>query len=196
MIRRADRERLGRMEPGQDLVAAGYIGETGVLAIVRRKREELLSWFSPDYLEAIDTEQVTAPEFSREEWEALGATEYERTGEGGIMTALWTLSGTYQTGMSIELRAIPVRQSTIEVCERYGLNPYRLWSGGCAVLAADNGGRLVRELQARGIKAAVIGHVVPGPRKEICFGGECGCMERPKPDEIYRVLPEFAGSLV
>lgn len=191
MIRRTDRERLGRMEAGEDLVAAGYIGETGAAAIARMKEQELLSWYTEDYIKKIQTADRRLEEMSRQDWEALGATEYEMAGEGGIFTALWTLSGTYQKGLSVELREIPVRQSTIEICERYNLNPYRLWSGGCAVLAAENGGRLVRRMKELGIDGAVIGYVRNGAEKEILCGGEKGCLERPRPDEIYRVLPDF-----
>lgn len=190
MIRRTERERLGWMAPGEELVVAGYIGETGAAAIANAREQELLAWFTSDYIKTIQREDRSAAELSREDWEALGATEYEMTGEGGIFTALWTLSGTYQKGISIDLLSIPVRQRTIELCERYGLNPYRLWSG-CALLVAENGGRLVRQLKKMGIDGTVIGCVCPGAAKEIWCRGEAGCLERPRPDEIYRVLPEF-----
>ena len=42
-------------------------------------------------------------------------------------------------GFEVDLYRIPVRQETIEVCERYELNPYRLLSSGCVLAAADNG---------------------------------------------------------
>ena len=190
MIRRTERERMGRMVPGEELVVAGYIGETGAAAIARAREKELLAWFTRDYIRAIQEEDRLAAELSRRDWEALGATEYEMTGEGGIFTALWALSATYQKGISVELPSIPVRQKTIELCERYELNPYRLWSG-CALLVADNGGRLVRQLKKMGINGAVIGCVLPGATKEICCRGETGCLERPRPDEVYRILPGF-----
>ena len=134
MIRKIDREKLGRMELGQDLVAAGYIGELGTAAIARAKQEELLQRFSKEYFNQFLIKTETDGKLTWENAERLGATEFEMTGEGGIFTALWTLSGTYHTGISIDLRAIPVRQSTIELCERYELTPYRLWSSNCAVM--------------------------------------------------------------
>ena len=191
MIRKIDREKLGRMELGQDLVAAGYIGELGTAAIARAKQEELLQRFSKEYFNQFLIKTETDGKLTWENAERLGATEFEMTGEGGIFTALWTLSGTYHTGISIDLRAIPVRQITIELCERYELTPYRLWSGNCAVMVSDNGGRLAARFREQGIWAAVIGQTAPGAAKEIRYGDEMGCMERPRPDEIYRVLPDF-----
>ncbi len=191
MIRPINREKLGRMEPGQDLVTAGYIGELGAAAIAREKETELLNWFTRDYLRRIQTIENPAALPSWEEFRELGATEYEAVEEGGILTALWTLSGTYHRGMSVNLRAIPVRQRTIEICERFELTPYRLWSGNCGVLVTDNGWRLAERLKAKGVYAAVMGRVEAGALKEICYGDETGCMERPRPDEVYRILPDF-----
>ena len=44
----------------------------------------------------------------------------------------------------------------------FELNPYRLYSENCVLLAADSGSRLVRELKQAGIPAAVIGWAEKG----------------------------------
>lgn len=191
MIRSTNREKLGQMKAGQDLVVAGYIGEIGTEAIAIARKGELLQWFSEDYYKKFYIKTETHQQLSWEMAESLGATEFEMTGEGGIFTALWTLSATYHKGITIDLRAIPVRQSTIELCERYELTPYRLWSGNCAVMVSDNGWRLAERFKDLGIEAAVIGRTAAGAGKEIRYGGEIGCMERPRADEIYRVIPNF-----
>lgn len=133
------------------------------------------------------------PAACRPDWEALGATEWEEAGEGGIYTALWNLSGAYGTGFSVDLRKVPVKQGTIEVCERFGLNPYRLLSDGCVVLVSDNGGGLVRCLEAEGTAAAVVGEVRAGIAREITYGEVRGFMERPREDEFRRLERAFAG---
>lgn len=191
MIRPTNREKLGQMKAGQDLVAAGYIGEIGTAAIAQSRQEELLQWFSEDYYKKFYIKTETHQQLSWEAAKSLGATEFEMTGEGGIFTALWTLSATYHKGIAIDLRMIPIRQSTIELCERYELTPYRLWSGNCAVMVSDNGWRLAERFKELGIEAAVIGQIAAGAAKEIRYGGEIGCMERPRADEIYRVIPDF-----
>lgn len=82
--------------------------------------------------------------------------------EGGILAALWIISGAYEQGISFELRKIPVAQETIEICELFDLNPYRLSSGECLLMAVENGGDAVKLLSEAGIPSAVIGKVEKG----------------------------------
>ena len=102
-------------------------------------------------------------------WKSLGATEWEPAGEGGILTAIWNLTGAYETGVEFYLRQIPIRQETVEVCERLELNPYRLYSQGCILLTAENGGQLVRALAEKNIPAQVIGRVIH--KRDACERG-------------------------
>ena len=184
-MRRIERESRGTMRPGQDLVAAGYAGLAGSCRIAEERTEELKRWFSASYIEELRKgDSVTA---CKAYWTAIGASEWEEAGEGGIYTALWNLSGAYMLGFTVDLRKIPVKQGTIEICERYGLNPYRLLSDGCIVLAADNGGRLVERLTADGVAAAVIGCVRGGITREVTYGDVRGFMERPREDELARL---------
>ena len=128
-----------------------------------------------------------SPEF----WRSCGAAEWEPAGEGGILTAIWNLTGAYETGVKFYLRQIPMRQETVEVCERLELNPYRLYSRGCVLLTADNGGQLVRILAEKHIPAQVIGRVNKGIAREMIVQEGRGFLERPQPDEITKVIPDF-----
>lgn len=191
-MRQIERESRGIMKPGQDLVVAGYAGLEGSRRIARAREQELLHWFSGEYIrqmqELADVELDTDPDC----WRKLGASEWEEVGEGGIHTALWNLSGAYMTGFEVNLHLIPVKQETIEVCERYDLNPYDLYSSNCMLLVADNGGHLVKALAERGIPAECIGVVNRGIKREICYGEVHGFMDRPKKDELYRILDQEA----
>jgi len=75
-----------------------------------------------------------------------------------------------------------------EICERYDLNPYRLFSTGCLLFSADNGGDLVHALKEQGIHAAVIGKVTGGIKRIIDHGESVGYLDRPSEDELYKVL--------
>lgn len=188
MMRRIEREPKGSLRPGQDLVVAGYPGREGARRIAAAREKELLAWFSKEYIEAMQRADEITVNDDAVPWQSLGAAEWEEVGQGGIYTALWNLSGAYRTGFEVDLRRIPVRQETIEICERYDLNPYRLLSSNCMVAAADNGGRLAEELSRLGLPAAVIGRVNEGIKREICYGQVRGFMERPREDEVYRGL--------
>ena len=176
------------MEPGQNLVVAGYAGYAGTVEIVRQKHGELLTWFTESYLDRIMENEDGTLSGNLERWKAFGATECAPAGEGGILSALWNLSGAYMTGIEFSLRQIPVKQETIEVCERYNLNPYRLYSDGCLLFVTDNGGEMVLSLEREGIHAAVIGRVTEGIGRIIRHGESTGYLDRPAEDEIHKVL--------
>lgn len=174
------------MRAGQDLVAAGYAGLAGTSILIKARRQELECRFAADYLTEL------AEQWTPAVWDiSVGAAEGEPVGEGGILTAIWHLTGAYRLGAEFSLRRIPIRQGTIEICEIWGLNPYRLYSAGCWLLTADNGGRLVQSLEGQGIAAAVIGSVTPGIARVISDGGERGFLNRPQPDELERVFPTW-----
>lgn len=192
-MRKIVRDNTGRMEAGHDLVVAGFSGARGAALIAGAKKEELLSRFSESFLEQAAGREETPLPSGAEYWLRLGASEYEPVGEGGILNALWNLTGAYGLGMEFSLRAIPLRQETVEICEEYGLNPYRLYSENCAVLAAPNGGRLAERLKKEGIEAAVIGRIKKGIAREIVSNEGVGYLERPQEDELKKILPGFFG---
>lgn len=208
---RADRERDemkpvirdngGSMRPGQDLVIAGYVGRAGARKIAEARENELRQWFSNDYIKQIKEYQEVELTGNLEQWREFGATECEPVGEGGVYAALWNLSGAYEVGIEFQLLQIPVKQSTVEVCERYDVNPYRLYSENCVLLVGDNGGHLVNALEEQKIPAVVIGRVNPGIKREIYhrkpFSSSVeeteeirGFLDRPKKDELLKVVPD------
>ena len=190
MMRKIERENTGLLQAGQDLVVAGYAGLAGTVKLAEAAKEELSRWFSDEYMEEIADAAPLCP-VSPEFWRSCGAAEWEPAGEGGILTAIWNLTGAYETGVEFYLRQIPMRQETVEVCERLELNPYRLYSWGCVLLTADNGGQLVRILAEKHIPAQVIGRVNKGIAREMIVQEGRGFLERPQPDEITKVIPGF-----
>lgn len=190
MMRKIERENTGLLQAGQDLVVAGYAGLAGTVKLAEAAKEELSRWFSDEYMEEIADAAPLCP-VSPEFWRSCGTAEWEPAGEGGILTAIWNLTGAYETGVEFYLRQIPMRQETVEVCERLELNPYRLYSWGCVLLTADNGGQLVRILAEKHIPAQVIGRVNKGIAREMIVQEGRGFLERPQPDEITKVIPDF-----
>ena len=189
MMRKIERENTGLMRAGQDLAVAGYAGLAGTLALAEARSQELSLFFSDEYMEKIaGCRTLILEKRDAAFWRGLGASEWEPAGEGGILTAIWNLSGAYETGVEFSLRKIPLRQETVEVCERLELNPYRLYSEGCYLLAADNGGQLVEKLAGEGIFAQVIGRVKDGLAREMIVQDGRGFLERPQPDEMWKVL--------
>lgn len=188
-MRRIEREPhgRGRFVPGQDLVAAGCIGKAGVLAAMEKKKEALEARFHSGFLDRLKTAAERPLDLPREFFEDPGVTEWEYVEEGGILAALWNISGAYEQGISFSLLKIPVSQEIIEVCELFDLNPYRLRSGQCVLMVSDHGWDLAERLRDMGIEAAVIGKVERGIARKMTGLGSTGFLERPQPDEVWKL---------
>lgn len=180
------------VKPGDVLVVAGSVGQIGGRVLLEAEKKLLSSWFSPEYIDRIlqnwEEQPVEAALFQRKYKEAFGIHGVQPVEEGGILRAVWELSGRYNVGVSFSLPSIPVRQWVIEVCEHCEANPYRLWSGNCLLLAAEHGWQMAQTLKAWGIEAEVIGAVEDGIARKICHDEEIGYLERPREDELYRLL--------
>ena len=107
--------------------------------------------------------------------------------EGGIFGALWEMAEASGVGLEIDIKKIPIRQETVEVCEFFGINPYQLISSGCMLMAAEDGNMLVRELEKAGIPATIIGKATEGNDRVLINADEQRFLEPPKTDELYKV---------
>ncbi|MCI8464691.1 MAG: hypothetical protein HFI63_02345 [Lachnospiraceae bacterium] len=176
------------MKPGQDLVIGGFIGLEGTIYAARQLEGRLRKTLPQDLLDAAkDFRNYLKRSPEAAVARRHGEIAMQEVREGGIFAALWDMAEQYQTGFTIFLRKIPVRQETIEICEALELNPYGLLSGGCALLAADNGNDLLWELEEEGICGAVIGKATDSNDRLILNGGKRRYLNRPEPDEIEKL---------
>jgi hydrogenase expression/formation protein HypE len=112
--------------------------------------------------------------------------------EGGLLQGLWELAEASQVGFSIYQSVIPVLAETRQICTVFHVNPLRLMSSGCLLIAADKqkSGLIVRQLRRKKIPASIIGRFTSRNmgRKLVRDDGtrvEIGAQER---DELYRVI--------
>ena len=187
-MRKIEREPNGAgiFRPGQDLVVAGTVGKNGVKAALSAKEKEISARFPEWFVKRIREQADKKSELTPEMLNACGAGEWEEISEGGVLAALWAISGAYEQGISFELRKI-------EICELFDLNPYRLSSGECLLMAVENGGDAVKLLSEAGIPSAVIGKVEKGIARKMVGIGTTGFLERPAPDEIRKLTDAASG---
>ena len=171
-----------------DLVVAGTVGREGAAMLATEYAKRLEERYAPSYIEAakhlFDDGSMTAVADILQEKEVIAVHDVR---EGGIFAALWEMAAAAYVGLSIDLRNIPIKQHTIEVCEYFNLNPYMLRSGGTLLLACANGARIVEQLKNVGVEAAVIGQTTSGNDRLICYDDEARFLEPPKMDEYYKV---------
>ncbi len=173
-------------KPGQDLIMTKWIGLEGTVALVGEKLTQLETRYPLQLLEqAADFEKHLS--IIEEAATAIksGATAMHVVREGGIFGALWEFAQRSGVGLVVDLKRIPVKQETIEVCEFFDINPYELLSGGSLLIAADNGMDIVAALQQQGIEAAIIGKVNDSNDRVVINGEEKRFLESAKHDEFY-----------
>lgn len=117
----------------------------------------------------------------------LPETAYGFSGSGGIFRTLWELLRQHKTGAAFSQARIPIAQQTVEICEFYALNPYRLSSEGCAVCLSDCGHRLCALAEEKGLPAAVIGYTEKGAAIRRTDGDEVAYLRKPELEELLRL---------
>lgn len=171
-----------------DLVVAGTVAREGAAMLAAEYAKRLEERYAPSYIEAakhlFDDGSMTAVADILQEKEVVSVHDVR---EGGIFAALWEMAAAANVGLSIDLKNIPIKQHTIEVCEYFNLNPYMLRSGGTLLLACANGARIVEQLKNAGVQAAVIGQTTAGNDRLIRYDDEARFLEPPKMDEYYKV---------
>lgn len=171
-----------------DLVVAGTVGREGAAMLAAEYAGRLEERYAPSYIEAakhlFDDGSMTVVADILQEKEVISVHDVR---EGGIFAALWEIAAAANVGLSIDLKNIPIKQHTIEVCEYFNLNPYMLRSGGTLLLACTNGARIVEQLKNAGVEAAVIGQTTSGNDRLIHYDDEARFLEPPKMDEYYKV---------
>ena len=93
-------------------------------------------------------------------------------------------------GLLIDLRKIPVKQETIEICNYFDINPYELISSGSMLMASKDGNKLKLELERIGIEATIIGKCTDNNDRVLINGENKRFLEPPKTDELYKVICE------
>lgn len=175
--------------PGMDVIVTKWIGLEGTSIIAKEKEEALLTRYPKalvDTAKGFDAFLSVLPEAAIAV-EAGVAAMHDVT-EGGIFGALWEMAESSGVGLEIDLKKLPIRQETVEVCEFFGINPYGLISSGSMLMAASDGNGLVRALAAEHIPAVCVGKVTAGNDRVVLSGEERRFLEPPKADELYKVV--------
>lgn len=170
-----------------DIVMSKWTGLEGTAVLAGEKEADLLERFP---VRLVDKAKKCEEYLSIASEAAIalksGVYAMHDVRSGGIFGALWELSRKIDVGLTVNLKQIPIRQETIEICEFLGLNPYELLSGGSLLMVTENGGKLKAELENAGIFASVIGRTNGTNDKIIVNQDETRYLTMPAADEIYK----------
>lgn len=175
-------------KPDSDIVLVRPVGIEGTLRILGEKEEWLSGRFVKAFINPIKDWQKQI--FSVKEIQKAisgGADAVHQISDGGILAGLWDLTESAGLGMEVSMKRFLIRQETIEFCEYLKLNPYQLASAGSVLVTCPDGEAIVREMNALGAEAAVLGRTTKGNDRVILNGEERRFLDRPMPDEILKL---------
>lgn len=190
-LARAPKDQEWYREParaGQDIVLTKWIGLEGMLRIAAERENELKEWFAPSFLSQVCSYREAI--FAVHEIDvakAEGVSVMRQITDGGVFAALWNLAKEADRGLEVDIKKMSIRQETIEICERYRLNPYQLTSAGTMLMVTDDGEGLADALRRNDIEASVIGRFTDNNDKIIKNGDEVRYIDRPAPDELMKI---------
>ncbi len=176
-----------------DIIITGYAGFDGSLSIYENEEynREILEQYNSCFFGVFKTGRNLI-ENERLGMKALFG-KYKEKGlaedcsDGGVLKALWNILKLNKKGASYSQRLIPVMQQTIEICELYELNPYRLDSESCKVWLTDNSGEIISMANSIGLPAVIIGYTEKGLAIKRVDGSETAYLLRPKSDELLKM---------
>lgn len=174
-----------------EIVQCGNIGISGMLQILNEKEKELKQTFAMTFLEQIRAHEKNL--FGMWEHELANMANIAAIypmGEGGIFATFYEIAKETGAGLAIDMKKILVLQETIEVCERFRMNPYQMSSTGAFLLLCEQGDVLVDCLHNIGMEASVIGRTTKNADKIMYNGEDVRYVDRPASDEIYKIFKE------
>ncbi|MBQ6468608.1 MAG: hypothetical protein IJJ50_00960 [Lachnospiraceae bacterium] len=173
-----------------DILVTRWIGLSATVRLVSEKREPLRTRFPESFLRMADSLSQWIPADTMKETELArkyGEYVYE-LGNGGIFAGLWRSAEMLGCGIHADLRSIPIRQETVEFCEFFDLNPYRLESFGAALIFAHDGSKMLEILEESGIPAVRIGRTTDGNDRILRNEDRVMYLTKPQPDEIKKII--------
>lgn len=174
--------------PGMDIVATKWIGLEGTGILAKEKEAELRSRYAQPFIDKAKTfSQMMSIIPEAAVAASSGAGAMHDVSEGGVFGALWELAESAGVGLEIDLKKIPIRQETVEICEYFDVNPYKILSGGCLLIATEDGNGLVMELEKANIPAVIIGKATDGNDRVLLNEDERRFLETTQTDELHNI---------
>lgn len=175
------------VKPGQDIVITKYIGLEGTYLLAAEYADKIAGKLPLHFVDAALSFKDDLSVIKEAVAAANHASYMHAVTEGGIFAALWNLGELSKKGLTVDLKKIPIRQETVEICEIFKLNPYQMMSAGALLIVTEDGEGLVDGLMSQGISATVIGRITDTNDRIVINEDETRYLDLPKPDEIFSV---------
>jgi len=175
--------------PGDSIILTKWAGVEGTAIIAGEKESELVGQVGKEAVEkakklissiSVVKEGLIAAEF--------GASAMHDVTEGGVLGALWEMAHASNVGIVVYEDKVPIKEETLSIAKYFGIDPLKLISSGCMLIACKDGEGLVEKLESNGIKATIIGKVTEDKKCLLVTPDGTHEIEQPGPDELYKVV--------
>lgn len=112
--------------------------------------------------------------------ELLQGGIYHPVADGGVFGALWELCEVLGCGCEVDAAAIPIEQSTVEVCELLDVSPYQMRGDGAYIA-------VLSEEAAACSQGRIIGRITSSNSRLITVGEEKRFLEPNRTDTFFSV---------
>lgn len=168
-----------------DIIMTKQIGISGTVAIAKEKYMELKEKFQISYIKrALNLENRMDIRKEAAIGRQFNVRVMHDLSRGGIYAGLWQLAEKTGKGIEVLMDKIRINQETIELCEPYGINPYKMMSNGALLMVCENGENVIAELTKQRIEAEIIGRLTDNNDKVILKNEDRRYIEPPKKDEL------------
>ena len=106
-----------------------------------------------------------------------------RCGDDGVFGALWHMTAASHIGMHLDVRQVPLRQESIELCNMFDLNPYRVRSSDCMILTSGCGARtaeIINKVSGGKLPCVIAGYTLKGKEKLLINRDEVQYLTKPE----------------
>lgn len=183
--------------PGNHLIMTKSVGIEGTTVLAADFAPELRPKIGGKLLRRAKTlrHSISVVDDALTAMRAGGVKAMHDPTEGGLLQGVWELAEASKVGFLIHESRIAIRPETKQVCSALKVNPLRLMSSGCLLIAADRqkSNLILRRLRTNRIHATIIGKITQHKRgrKIVALNGSVKEIRASERDELYRVIESY-----
>lgn len=196
---------MGITEPGQYVTAAGSrpgdklvltkgAGIEGTAILATEKHDELRKKLNDSLLDSAEKfyAQISVVEEATVAFNTGGVTAMHDPTEGGVAGGIHELTDAADLGVKVFMEKIHISPETSTICRFFKIDPLQLISSGALLISVrpSCAEKVVKELAAHRINAAVIGEFLENPSERIILqpDGTVTDLVRPASDHLWSAL--------
>lgn len=177
------------------LFAVGEAGNLGTFLLSKKGSALLKEHFPKDYLNSLSKKYENAFLNNKKNEVTFDEKYFEKCIEvrnGGYLAALWDMCEAMEMGLDFNLKNFPISQYTIEVCNFFDLNPYRLLCKNVYLISSDTPIETFKYLVKNFNDVNFIG-VFNNTKKRLRVDGDVDAfLTKDHKDELLKIYPKSA----